>query len=752
LKPLQSKISRKLVFYIIVFSSCVTLVLTLIQLRIDYTDGINTIQQRLEQIKLTNLNTITQSLWTLDNDSIEVQLAGLKRIPDIIRIELRNNRGEMLATLGSIDTSHTISREYPIHKSYRDEQLLLGKLKIVATKENLYQKLLGTVLVILVSQAIKTFLVSIFILVIFYYLVTRHIVHIANHQKAVDIAQQPKPLVLPRRHTTSHINDELDRLVTSFNNMADNNYRNYQTVVAQKDTLSKNEARFLAIFNAITDSIIVADTQRRIVLVNAQFHKQFGYDDSDVIGYTTRQLYISDDAYKQQGRLRYQPGSENIPSIYEMDYKRKDGSVFPSETMGAPIKLPNGEHVGFVAIIRDISQRKQTELENKQLLRELQQSQKMESIGHLTGGIAHDFNNILASIIGYTELALSITGQQRDDKLHRYLSHIKTSSERASNLIKQMLAFSRNTPSEPEAINIADILDETINMLQPTLPASIKLQTQIAAGTPPVMMDKTQLQQVIINICVNAKDAMAAEGGLSIRLEYRENMAVRCDSCHASVSGDYVDLSISDTGTGIDSSLLNHIFDPFFTTKEIGKGTGMGLSVVHGILHQHRAHLHIETHLEVGTTFHLLFPAAGKGVTSRQPPAGAFKSINPAFGTGKHILVVDDEELILHYLKSLLEMYGFEITITTSSVEALELIKHNSNDYDLLITDQTMPSITGLGLIRELQSMNVDIPVILCSGYSEKVNAENARELGVMAFIAKPLSQSELLDNLQRLL
>jgi signal transduction histidine kinase len=420
--------------------------------------------------------------------------------------------------------------------------------------------------------------------------------------------------------------------------------------------------------------------------------------------------------------------------------------------MGAPIKLPTGEHIGFVAIIRDISQRRQTEEENRRLLRELQQAQKMESIGHLTGGIAHDFNNILASIVGYTDLALSISAKQQDNKLQRYLSHIKTSGERASNLIKQMLAFSRNTPSEPEALNIADILDETVNILQPTLPASIKLEIQLTTDTPPVMMDKTQLQQVIINICVNARDAMAAEGRLIIRLQYRNNISLNCNSCHAGISGDYVDLSISDTGTGMDNTLLNHIFDPFFTTKEVGKGTGMGLSVVHGILHQHRAHLHIETHVDVGTTFHLLFPAADMATSLAAARKRDIQFINPAFGTGKHVLVVDDEELILHYLKSLLEMYGFQITITASSVEALELLKNNSKNYDLLITDQTMPNITGLGLIKELHNIQVNIPVILCSGYSEKINANNARELGVMAFINKPLSQSELLDCLQRLL
>jgi PAS domain S-box-containing protein len=488
------------------------------------------------------------------------------------------------------------------------------------------------------------------------------------------------------------------------------------------------------------------------VLVNAEFHRQFGYSDDDVIGHSTQIIYTSEEAYQQQGKIRYQANSESIPAIYEIEYKRKDGSVFPSETMGAPIKLPTGEHIGFVAIIRDISQRRQTEEENRRLLRELQQAQKMESIGHLTGGIAHDFNNILASIVGYTDLALSISAKQQDNKLQRYLSHIKTSGERASNLIKQMLAFSRNTPSEPEALNIADILDETVNILQPTLPASIKLEIQLTTDTPPVMMDKTQLQQVIINICVNARDAMAAEGRLIIRLQYRNNISLNCNSCHAGISGDYVDLSISDTGTGMDNTLLNHIFDPFFTTKEVGKGTGMGLSVVHGILHQHRAHLHIETHVDVGTTFHLLFPAADMATSLAAARKRDIQSINPAFGTGKHVLVVDDEELILHYLKSLLEMYGFQITITASSVEALELLKNNSKNYDLLITDQTMPNITGLGLIKELHNIQVNIPVILCSGYSEKINANNARELGVMAFINKPLSQSDLLDCLQRLL
>lgn len=726
--------------------------LTIVQLRIDYTEGINTIEQRLDQIRLTNLNTITQSLWTLDTDSIEVQLQGLRRIPDIIRIELRNNKNELITSLGSVNTTHTITRQFPINIDYRQQELLLGELKVVATKENLYQKLIDTVLVILISQAVKTFLVSIFILIIFYYLVTRHIIHIANHQATANITEKPEPLTLPYKVKTNHSGDELNRLVSSFNRMAEDNYRNYQTVVTQKNALANNEALFLAIFNAISDSIVVADTNRKILMVNTAFHNQFGYSDDELIGRTTQLLYTSSNEYEEQGKLRYSKDSNSPEVLYEISYVRRDGSSFVSETMGAPINLPDGEHIGFVAIIRDITQRKNAEQENKRLLRELQQSQKMESIGHLTGGIAHDFNNILASILGYTDLAINMVEKTHNDKLEKYLTHIKTSSERASNLVAQMLAFSRNTPSEPEALELPNVINETINILKPTLPSSIRVNTLIKAEIPMIMMDRTQLQQVIINICVNARDAMHAEGNLVIEVDFRRALSLKCASCHATVEGDFVDLSISDTGTGIDSSLINHIFDPFFTTKDVGKGSGMGLSVAHGILHQHHAHIYIDTQTNVGTSFHLLFPVAVSDSTEAPKKKQNSKPVDPAFGAGKRILIVDDEELILHYLKNLLEMYGFTITITTSSLDALETLKKDGKAFDLLITDQTMPALTGLGLIRELQKMNADIPVILCSGYSEKVNEDNANELGIDAFIAKPLSQTELLSSLQQLL
>ncbi len=749
LKHLRSRISPKLVLYIVVFSSCITLLLTIIQLRLDYNHGVETIHQRLEQIRLTNLSVIRQSLWTYDNDSIRTQLEGMLRIPDVIAIQLNDAEDTILFALGDLQTEHVISEQFTVYREFRGENIKLGELTVTATKNNLYQKLVDTTLVILVSQGVKTFFVSAFTLALFYFMVTRHIVHIAEHQEAIDLDHQPNPLKLKRR-SKNHRPDELDMLVDGYNIMTDNYYRSFNIVAAQRDRLAQNEARSKAIFNSITDSIIVTDTGRNIILVNEEFHRQFGYSSEEVVGNTTRMLYADPAEYEQQGMLRYQAGAATNTDTYEVSYIRKNGSIFPSETLGGQIRLPDGTLIGYIGIIRDISYRKQAEEDYRMLLRELQQAQKMESIGHLTGGIAHDFNNILASVLGYTDLALNIVTAEGHEKLHQYLNNIRISSERASNLVSQMLAFSRNTPSEPEAVQALQVILETIDILAPTLPSSIRIDTYLDDELPDIMVDKTQLQQVLINICVNAKDAMNAEGVLSVSLSLRTDLTLNCNSCHSSIQGDFIDIAISDTGTGIDSKTLTHIFDPFFTTKEVGKGTGMGLSVVHGIMHQHGAHINVISHQDLGTTFHLLFPPA-------EVPSETVEDENRSHaeahsGHGQHLLVVDDEILILDYLRTLLEKHNYRVTACNDSRQALEMLTAENAAFDLLITDQTMPHITGLNLIRVLRDMGKAIPVILCTGYSEKVDASNIGQLGVDAYIEKPINQQDLFYQLQRLL
>ena len=605
-------------------------------------------------------------------------------------------------------------------------------------------RLIDTVIVILISQAIKTFLVSLFVLVIFYYLVTRHLKKIANYSDKLELTSRPEPLMLERSHSRLN-SDELDRVVDSINSMSGNVYNAYQDVINNQYELAEREAKFSAMFNSMADAIVFTDGERKILQTNTAFEKQFGYKAEELKGQSTLILYANLEEYKIQGQKRYNTETKSTPSVYEIEYRRKDGSTFPGETMGAAVFLPDGRQIGLIGIIRNVSARKQAEEEKAQLQRELQQSQKMEAIGQLTGGIAHDFNNILASILGYSELAKNSLKNTADPSMSRYIQRISDAGERARDLVSQMMAFSRNAPSDPQVIKLPALINDVSSLIRPTIPSSIELITHVEKNVPAVLMDVTQMHQILMNLCINARDAMLGNGTLTIKLSYEKNIDVVCHTCKELIQGKYVQLTVEDTGTGINADILDSIFEPFLTTKAEGKGTGMGLSVVHGILHKHQSHIIVETEPTIGTRFHLLIPPVSESASKaniENPPA----RLSQSDGEGKHILVVDDEESVAMFLQEFLQTYNYKVTVTTSSKQAVDLFRQAAADFDLIITDQTMPEMTGTEMIQQIFQVKPDISVILCSGYNELVGEKEALELGCSKYLGKPVNNQLLLQ------
>ena len=729
------------------FSSLVTLVLTGIQLRIDYNQGINNLYQRIEQIKQTNIASITQSVWTIDNSSIQIQLDGLARISDVVFVKITNENGKLIASSGNISKQNIIKNHIPLQHMYRNKETSLGELTIIATKENIYQQLIDTVVVILISQAVKTFLVSIFILVLFYYLVTRHLIKISKHSDEIEFTKKSKELKLHRNKYNSIENDELETVINSINKMSDNVYKTYVDLI-------NKDAKFGAVFDSLSDAVLITDNNRQIIQVNRAFYELFGYTDEELKNNTTQMIYANPDEFLSQGKSRYNENSDNVFSVYEIDYRRKNNSIFPSETMGGPIKLPDGSHIGFIGIIRDITSRKQAEEETAQLQAQIQQSHKMEAIGQLTGGIAHDFNNILSSILGYAELSKDMLRNSGDEKLIKYINNINSAGKRARDLVAQLLTFSRSGSSNPQQINLEVLIDDVISLITPTIPSSITLTKDIAPDIPLVLIDDTQMHQILMNLCINARDAMQGHGKLSITLSNENNVAGICSSCKRNIHGQYVKLTVEDTGTGIQHDVLDKIFEPFTTTKDIGKGTGMGLSVVHGILHNHHSHILVDTTVDKGTCFHLLIPPIKRTdiklitplISETKKSAASKTNKLKNDGNNKRILVVDDETSVIEFMQELLQSQQYIITATTSSNQALELFKNADPEFDLVITDQTMPEMTGDELAKEILNINPNIPIILCSGYSETIDEKAALELGCSQFLMKPISNTALLN------
>ena len=398
----------------------------------------------------------------------------------------------------------------------------------------------------------------------------------------------------------------------------------------------------------------------------------------------------------------------------------------------------------IVALV-DTTDRKQAEKQKEKLEIQLIQAQKMEAIGILAGGIAHDFNNVLGIIVGNLELAADDIRQDNPAQLS--LNEARKACLRAKDMVKQILAFSRQETNELRPIDIQPIVKEIMKMLRASIPATIEIQQDISTKNAMIMGDPTQIHQVIMNLCTNASDAMDEMGStLQIRLASVELDKDVEKELPELTHGRYIRLTVSDTGHGIKPEILGKIFDPYFTTKEIGKGTGMGLAVVHGIVRDHGGAITVYSEEGKGTTFDVFFPELERKYDTTE----IVKETIPR-GT-ERILFVDDEVSLAKLGKRILEGLGYTVESRTSSIEALEAFHKTPKKYDLVITDMTMPNMTGEILAKELMEIRNDIPVILCTGFSHRIDDEKARSEGIRGFVMKPLVRAELAKTVRQVL
>ena len=376
----------------------------------------------------------------------------------------------------------------------------------------------------------------------------------------------------------------------------------------------------------------------------------------------------------------------------------------------------------------------------------LRQIEKLESLGNLAGGIAHDINNILSAIIGYTQLALEDVG--KGSLMESHLNEVHTAGMRATELVRQILTFARRVDTEFKPVKVSLIAKEVLKLLRSTIPADIAIQSEIQSESL-VLGDVTQIHQVFLNLCTNAAQAMESEGGeLRVRLRdvrLEKNVLNR----HREMSigpGDYLEITISDTGAGIAPEQVGRIFDPYFTTKELGRGTGMGLSTVHGIVKAYNGEIVVRSQLGEGSSFTIYLPA-----TKRRSEADKYVA-KELPGGRESVLVVDDEAPIANMTKMILRRLGYRVTTRTDSQEALELFREGPDRFDLAITDMAMPNMTGDKLARELKKIRPDLPVVLCTGYSNKVSGKTAEQLGVAALVMKPLGRAKLAETVRKAL
>ena len=528
--------------------------------------------------------------------------------------------------------------------------------------------------------------------------------------------------------------------------------------------LRERERKYWSLINTTHLGYCIFDQQGNVVDANDEFLRITGMDSLGAILGTQATDWLAE--YEKQ---RFRHGSKQLLQSgkligFEIDFQSSSGQIIPIEFSASVLK-ENGE-ISIIGIGRDISQRRQDEREKGLIQAQLRQAQKMEAIGQLTGGIAHDFNNVLASVLGYAELAQHLSNMADQDpfldikpfnkKLHSYLDAIHDSGTRARDLVKQLLIFSRGDDVEPQPIKVEPTIQEILKLLSSTLPRSIEVSTQFEEHLPAISIAPIQLHQVIMNLCINARDALNENGHIEISVSRKRDFAAQCASCHEGFHGDFVEFLIKDDGSGIDPQHINRIFEPFYTSKEIGQGTGMGLPIVHGIVHEHGGHISIESSPERGTTIVILFPVCNE--KSKQPltlsePVIATAPANetlPATGLSNgHIVVIDDEESLAQFLGDLLTTQGYKVTTYTDSLKAKKELPDIISSIDLVLTDHTMPGITGSQLAQHLLRLRPDLPIILCTGFSFSMDEKTAYQIGIRRFLQKPLSTQRLLKEIE---
>lgn len=520
-----------------------------------------------------------------------------------------------------------------------------------------------------------------------------------------------------------------------------------------EEDLRKERDRAQSYLDTVNVMIISLDQDGYVRLVNNRACELLGYTQEEFQGKHWVSTFVAKDereelledaanAYKDTGNLR---------SRYEYHVLTKNGDKLLIRWSNAYQADENGKIIGLLAAGEDITELTRQREEKERLQDEMQQVQKMRSIVQLTGGIAHDFNNMLTSIMGYADLAQISMKRNAAVDSDRYLGAIRATSTKAGKLVSQLLDYSRENVLVKEPINLNEMVRNSRRMLEAMISSSVQLIDELDEDLPEITANQAQLQQVLINLCQNAKEALGNQDAkLWIKSSIKQISQTTCQSCFQKVSGRFVCLEVKDNGVGIDPSIRNRMFDPFTSTKELGEGegTGLGLSAVHGIVHMHGGHILVQSDPGDVTRFSILLPIAEQkdnlSVTrnsahaDKHPAATVSKEEDPQIGPMR-VLLVDDDESVTRLLSNFLVRNGIEPHVINNSELAWTEFAENSNAYDIVITDHTMPNLTGLELVEKIRSLRSDIPVVLCSGYNELVDEAEAAALGVSHFVNKPV-------------
>ena len=760
-QKLKTKIAYRLLFHILLFSSFVTIMITATQLYIEYRRDIDEIDDQFSRVEKIFKKPLTEALWFFNENSLRLQLEGISNLRDIEYIELVGEE-HINITIGQKISENTMQIQLPLIYTGGKKTRTIGKLTIVASMTGVYSRLFERLMTILITQSIKTFIVSSFIYLLFHFLIVRHISTIVQYLKQLDLEKKSPVLKLQRK--SSHARDELDQTVASINEMATKLHQSYETInselitrkaaekelqkahteleqiVAQRTkSLQEERDRAQNYLDIAAVMMLAVNTNHEVILINKKGCDILGYDETEIIGKNWFDHfvpeYIRDQVQTNFSNL-ISNATESV-KYHENPVVTKGGRERMIAWSNTTLRDDNNHIIGTLSSGQDITEKKLLEAN-------LLQARKMESIGNLAGGIAHDFNNILSSILGFTELSLDDV--QKGSDMEDNLQEVYTAGKRAKEIVSQMLAFARQSKEEMKPIQVDSIVREVLIFIRASIPATIEIKQDLQSDSK-IWGNGTQVYQILMNLCTNAAHAMEDKGGiLAISLQ---DVLIAPNSPMRQIGlspGNHIQLTVSDTGKGMPPEVLRSIFEPYFTTKKPGEGTGMGLAVVHGIVESYGGKITVDSEPGRSTVFTVYLP-----ITRIQNAQQINESEELPRGT-ENILLIDDEIPIVKMGSQLLNRLGYSVSTATDSIEALELFRTRPDDFQLVITDMTMPRLTGDQLASEMIAIRPDIPIILCTGYSRIMSDETARNIGIKAFAYKPIVKSYLAKTVRRVL
>ncbi len=505
--------------------------------------------------------------------------------------------------------------------------------------------------------------------------------------------------------------------------------------LSESRRVEAERGRLATVVEQLDETVVIIDTNWKIQYVNAAFEKKTGYSREEIVGEEITVL-----GSKIPGNMFYRRIRDTLEQgqvwIGRRTGRKKDGSTYRAEVSMSPIREESGIS-GYVAVARDIT-------EQLKLEEQLRQARHLEAIGTLAGGIAHDFNNILAGILGFAEMALD--DLPRDSTAVKNLRYVMKGALRGRELVKQILAFSRRGRYARRPLSVSPVIKETTKLLRASLPSTVRMDLRLDCASDVALADPSEIQQILVNLATNGAEAMGEDGGaLEISLtglEVREDRLPDPDI----KPGIYLQLAVKDTGAGMDPETARRVFEPFFTTKETRRATGLGLAAVFGIVKGLHGAITVESTPGAGSTFRVLLPGGAEETKPEKPmEPGTLRGV-------ERILFVDDEDILVEWAKAALERLGYRVTATTGSAAAYELFATDPAGFDLVITDQTMPEMTGRRLAGKLLHVRPDIPILLCTGHSDDVTPESVRKEGIRELLMKPLSNRELAQAIRRTL